>query len=463
MNAASALPDKLHSLNRFFWFTLPVKVRPRLPALSLILTNGIYASAVPSLGGVLPLLTLLTGLFAGYYFLPPGGEFSIYSSNLTLMLLLVAVSSLGASLGFWLFLGYVLDDLFVLRMMRVAGTDLQFGKHGSADLACVVILYGLLAALLVFVPFVSHALSRLTVALPGDLWDLLRKATSKRTGEPPKFMLSAESKWAGVKPATKRWLRCPFDVALYAGCTGLLVYFWTQTTPVLLRSAYIWYAPSPQQFGGLSTHLISILQNDYTPIVQTGVLFGAIRIVLEYVASGRAAFLKDVRKLRADLQAVEVKRGKRDLAWGWEIGRALLMLLFLYGLLTVPLYVVVTAFLLLFSMFVRKGLPARWRDRLATVPPLLRLMGLLGRLSAWREWVTSIPLILRLVLAVAGTYHLSIAILEDKMSSRDFYPVLLAFWLSLTLAAFLFPERISEQAPLQAPPVSEPAKGESAP
>ena len=426
MNAEA--PAKLNRLNDAFWLRLPVAVRRVFPGLSMILTDGVYVSAWPQAGGAVPLLAWFIGFFAGSLFLIPNANpLPIYSSSWLVMGVLIAVSSLGAALGMWLLLGYVTGDLIVFRLLRVFGADTQIGKHGWADVGYLLVLYTLLAVLLISVPFVSHRLRQLAVLLPGDLWNLTLAAYRKRGRKIPHAVPSLENGVRNIKASHKRWLRFPFDVALHAALTGLLIYFWTQTTPILLRSAYIWYAYPSLTFN-IDTSQISLLQNGYLPekgggyntFIAVGIVGGVIRITLEYIASGRSDFLVQVKALRERMRSVKVKQNGA-LAWIGELARIIMAMLLLYGIVEQPSNVIITAVVLFVSTLIRKVI----LPRVAT---------------AWRDFVTAVPLILRIVVIVGGSYLISAALMQNRLNSDTFYPVLLPLWVCLVVGMFFFPD-----------------------
>ena len=418
MNAEA--PTRLDRLNDAFWLRLPVAVRRVFPGLSMILTDGLYVSAWPQAGGSTPLLAGFIGFFAGALFLIPStNTVPLYSSSWLMMGVLIAVSTLGAALGVWLFAGYVLGDLCVLRLLRVLGTDAQISKHGWEDVGYLAVVYTLLAVLLISVPFVSHRLRQLAVFLPGELWNLALASYRKRGAAIPGFLLAVEKAAASTRAGYKKWLRFPFDVALHAMLTGLLIYFWTQTTPILLRSAYIWYAYPSLSFS-VDTNQITLLQNGYAPLVGTGIVCGIIRITLEYIASGRSDFLGQVKVLRARMRDVRVNQNGA-LAWTGEIARIITATLLLYGILEQPANVIITALVLLVSTFTRKVI--------------------LPRVTAWRDLITAVPLILRIAVIVGGSYLISGAMMQNSLNSANFYPVLLPLWTCLLLGMFFFPDQ----------------------
>ena len=432
-------PAKLNRLNDAFWFRLPVAMRRVFPGLSMILTDGVYISAWPQAGGAVPLLAWFIGFFAGSLFLVPNANpLPIYSSSWLVMGVLIAVSSMGAALGAWLLVGYVTGDLIVFRLLRVFGADTQIGKHSWADVGYLAVVYGLLAVLLTSVPFVSHRLRQLAVLLPGELWKLMLASYRKRGVKIPGFLFAIEKSGANIKAVHKKWLRFPFDVALHATLTGLLIYFWTQTTPILLRSAYIWYAYPSLTFN-IDTSQISLLQNGFLPekgggyntLMAVGIVCGVVRITLEYIASGRSDFLVQVKALREGMRGVEVKQNG-VLAWIGELARIIMAMLLLYGIVEQPSNVVITAVVLFVSTLTRK-----------VILPLVAV--------AWRDFVTAIPLIIRIVVIVGGSYLISTALMQNRLNSDTFYPVLLPLWFCLVVGMFFFPDP-DDPATANAPP-----------
>ncbi len=402
------------------WFRLPLLVRRVFPSFALTLTDGIYLAALGRVGAALPLVAFCIGFFLSGFMLLPG---QIFSASLFVVGALIAVSGLGAALGVWLLGGYICGDLLILRFARVTDVSQRFGQQGWRDVACVLVLYCIMALLLLAVPVISARLRQITLLLPQQLWLLYaenRPATDTRESGAGRSFGATLTEF-GTKHY--RILMFPVEAALQAVFYALAVYFWGQIAAVMMRSAFIWYQYPDVVSTRVERGFVEPLQYLYAPLITTACLVAVARVGFEYFATGKPAFMERVDGL-ADALLERSGGGAAVFVWLGELLRATLLVALLFGVLMTPFYLATTAVVLLISILLRKAI--------------------LPRVTAWANWMEAIPLIARILVAGFLSYQLSLLMIADNLNASDFYPVLRPLWASMLLCSLLFPEPARE-------------------
>lgn len=419
-SSASPSASRPAGPGNWVWFRLPLLVRRVFPSLSLTLIDGIYLAALGRLSALLPLLAFCIGFALSGFMLMPG---QIFSASLFVVGALIAVSSLGAAVGLWLLGGYILGDLLILRLARVGEVSEKFGQQGWRDVACVLVLYTVLALLLVAVPAMSTRLRQVALLLPQQIWlAYTQNRPSLRDADSVGQKLATDSIWKKLSALGLKYQRVlmfPLDAALQAAFSGWLVYSWAQVTAIMLRSAFIWYEYPDVISTRVAVAFVDPLQYKYAPLLLVAYCAAVVRIGLEYLATGKEDFLFRVDELTEEIS----KRSPRSmgfLSWVSEFWRAAILVVLLFGVLMTPFYVITTVVVLLISILLRKAI--------------------LPHVTAWANFIWAVPLIMRIFVAGALSYGLSLLMLGDNLNAADFYPVLRPLWLSLLLSSLLFPD-----------------------
>jgi hypothetical protein len=211
------------------WVRLPDAVGRFSVLLGLVLRDGAYLRAWPSLAVAGPVGALLLGGVLGR--IHPEETFT---GALWVMGPMVVVAGIGTALGLWTWLGYALVDFFLFPHF------LGFGA-------------GLLPTYLL--------LAMLVVVIPQTVRSLVRASTPRAR------------RLSGLRKAMEVVLSC----VLYAA----LVYVWTQAAPILVRPAYTWAGYTP------ATEAIQPVQATGWFLVFLAALAGAARPVLQLAAERR--------------------------------------------------------------------------------------------------------------------------------------------------------------------------------
>jgi hypothetical protein len=213
------------------WRDLPARARRVSPVLGAILGDGSYLRAWPALAAVAPPALLATGLLIG-----ANHSRETYTYSLTLVVFFAAVAGLGAALGFWTWLGYVVGDLVLFDrdpfpLFAAGGTDVYVPA---------AISYALLAWLLVLTPVIATGVRFRLVRALGP-WTLGKAA-------------------AGF--------------ACHAVVLGALAYSWAQSTAFLIRPLWSYQDLTPD------IEAINPLQAHSSSLARAAVIAVAARAVL---------------------------------------------------------------------------------------------------------------------------------------------------------------------------------------
>lgn len=242
------------------WVSLPALARRPSALGGLILSDGAYLRSWPGPALAVPVAAFLTGAVVGR--IHPEETFT---AALWVMGPMVVAAGLGAALGWWTWLGYVLVDFFLFP-------HLSFGDQELLGRAGLLATYLLLATLLVVIPVSVRTLVRASTPRVRAL--------------------------AGMRPVVQIVTSGVFNAAL--------VYFWTQAAPILVRPAYTWA-------GGLPTNeAIQPVQATGWFLVFLAAMVGLARPVLQ---------LAGERALPADAAALPPPRARHPW-WVRSIGAA---------------------------------------------------------------------------------------------------------------------------------------------
>lgn len=139
-------------LIELWWGVLPARAARLSGALGFVLRDGEYLEAVPPAAAYAPPVALLVGLPAGW--LHPLAQDPFTTSPL-LMALAVAVGTISAGVGAWLFVGYAVGELFAARGPAFGGSAASDVRTYTAILLCDIVF----AMLVVIIPITARALA----------------------------------------------------------------------------------------------------------------------------------------------------------------------------------------------------------------------------------------------------------------------------------------------------------------
>src|SRR3569833_2900786 len=234
--------SSLERVARLWWVSLPAWAGKLSQSAGTILLDGAYLRAWPIAAAVAPQLAFLVGLLIGWFHFTPGATFTF---SIVLMSIMLAIASLGAGLGAWLWLGYVVGDFVLYSALDrppLIGESLE--QLVRVRLA-LVLSYLLLGALLTFVPLACRSLARQTLGL-------IRR-----------FRVAYSAA----------------EAIVLAVLRAALVLVWVESVPSLIRPVYTWSGDFPPK------EAMQPLQETGLVFVVFGALGGIVRVVAEFLAT----------------------------------------------------------------------------------------------------------------------------------------------------------------------------------
>lgn len=362
---------RLKLLAYLWWVKVPVAVHSVSAGASAAILDGIYLNAWPRVAALAPPASLLAGLMIGWGHL---GFQTVFSESMALMVLAAIIGVCGGGLGAWFVAGFVLGDFVLATMPRYAG--------GPWDGLLKVRLprlieYGLLWLLVVQIPVTAMALVRsLNTVMPAN-----------------------------------RQVRTYGAMAGLGLVTMVLVHFWTQAVPILIRPVFTWpggYPPvsamAPLQVQGMILVLCAAL-------AATGRMYFQIRAVFDEQG---AVYLAEVKE-QLLLANPGTPLGERLSVWARPLGHAVWLTLFLSGMYHSWLDATLLGLLIAAIQAAQAGL--------IRVP-----------LGGWKEWVLRVPLLLRLAGVLLILQYVAGRVLQQQMfRTGTFRPILMLTGMALVL------------------------------
>jgi hypothetical protein len=369
------------NVNSLLWVKLPLSVRRLSTGLPHVLLDGMFLNAWPPAGRLAPPLCLLIGLLTGWLQL---GYRTVFSESLVLTMLMVGLGVFSAHLGFMLLLGFIVGDFFLAHSMLDSGIYRREGflEYVLRNRIPLLIQYGVLA----------FALTKIALT------------TKLLIGELKLGMLSLKAKFA-------------IAFVLHALLTGVLVYFWTQAVPLLIRPVFVWAGLIP------TVAAMRGLQDQELVVVAVAVLASMARMGLQGLTVFREPLSTKLDALQQLLlNANPVRPWTEQLSpWlliGWTAATTTL-------LLSGALQTIVEG-VLLFGWI---GLILAVRKGMLPLP-----------LERWYKLMRRIPLLFRLIVGFVAVKILSDPILDGMLRQTDtFRPVLYLTAVSMVVLLLLVP------------------------
>jgi hypothetical protein len=390
----------MNALDRFFWQLVPGLASRLSVTLGVALRDGDYLRKWPQAGSLGPPLGFVLGLLVSVQGVPWNDRpHPTFSGALLVMVILVAIAALGANLGFWAWLGFVVGDFVLLFPGRFNGSLVSTAGFGDDPLGWlrVVLAPLLISYALFFIQLVLVPLSGVAFTHP------LRRFL-KRFQQMPVWVLTA---------------------FLQVVVVGFLTFMWTQAAGTLVRVVWSARGESP------SDPDIVPLQAQYPVIVIVVVIVTVVRVFLVRATSAqRPAPMRPIGK------------GVRLPTIVTAPLSAILTALLLAGLFPSPVDALIVILVLLgvalFREYVVPNIPV--------VPPLIRRIPLLIRLAVGV-----------LFAGIVATYFINLAFSSGDQTLRSLE---ISVLISGMLVALLLPPepreaRAAEVPP--APPVGRPA------
>lgn len=362
------------------WVSVPLALRRVSAGFAVASVDGLYLATRPVVGLVAPLWGLLVGLIIGAFH--PGFEI-VFTEALWLLLLVAVVGTLSGAVGLYLTIGFALGDLLLGEhlLWQFSGvTDLP-AKYGS-----LAISYLLLAMLAVGVPIAAKSLAA-------------------------EFMLPVGS---------PRALRALVGLGAMVLITGLLVFVWLQSAPLLVRPVFVWAGVSP------TVPAISAVQEHGTWVVAMAVLAAIGRAVIQASLAAKVGQPDRMTALEERFRTAEPVTPllSRLPLVVRLVFRAALLTLVLAGLFAAYWQAVLTFVVLLAAQF------------LATMLSVRAMRG-------YARFVNRIPRLIRLAVVVVPVYLFGSVVLGFYLDqgTLSFLPFLFLTIISAVLMSLLSPAR----------------------
>jgi hypothetical protein len=360
------------------WVDVPLALRRFSAGLAVVAVDGLYLAARPAVGLAVPSAALVLGLLAGAFH--PGFEL-VFTEALWLLMLVAAVGAASGAAGLYLTLGFVLGDLLLGAHPGWTGFGNFLAKGGA-----VLLTYTLFAMLAVGVPVAAKS-------------------------------LSAELRLPATVP---RAIRALVGLAALIGVSGLLVFGWTQSAPLLVRPLFVWAGGAP------TVPSISPLQNSAGWIVAAAVVASIGRAIaqLRLARSIRPGEPRSDRMTELEDRFRTPERVEPLMSRLPLIGRLFLRAAVLTWVLS-GLYASIVQALLVFAVV--------FGAQIVTSPMLPFDLG------AYARFMARVPRLARLLVALLPVYFLGSLVIHRFGGGTSFAPFLLMAVVSVVLMTLLNP------------------------
>ncbi len=377
----------IERLGSFWWIHLPLSARRLSIGATVALLDGLYITIQPLIAALAPLLTLLLGLYIGW---SHWGFQVVFTESLAVMVFATLLGILSAHLGLLFLCGFAFGDFFLAVTAWRCFSGFFGGICADGLISQVtrvriplIIEYGLLGLLTVNVPI-------LTKTLLGHLVP------------PPRFSRAVSIGLAMIG---------------HAVITGILVFFWVQAVPILIRPVFSWRGDSPP------VQAIAVLQQRGMILVYVALIASVVRMMVQSLTVIRPHFRARIDAIEEALFSVPAVTPITQYLHPWirTAGQAIWSTLLISGMV----FLWYDAVLLGILIFLLQAA----RARLIPVP--------LGR---WPLLVQRIPLLVRMVIGSLVIFYLARSFLEAQMRvTNSFRPVVLLTGISLIIFFLLNP------------------------
>lgn len=249
----------IEKLTEMWWIRLPLAVRRVAVRPVLILVDGLYLTAWPTVAALLPALSLLLGLVLGAFH--PGFR-DVFSQSWPVLILAVVLGIFSGHLGALFLAGFAFGDFFLFHTEWAYRGS--FVRNLFQIRVPLLIEYGLLA-------FMTTGIALATKSLLAQL-------------RPP-----------GRFP---RQARVALAIGGHLGLTLLFVYLWMQVVPILIRPVFTWPGGSPP------VDAMEILQQRGWPLLVIAGVASLGRMGLQQVVARRDDLAKAVDERERQLNNV---------------------------------------------------------------------------------------------------------------------------------------------------------------
>lgn len=238
------------------WVEIPIRAQRISNTLTDALLDGFYLAAFPALSVVLHVLVLALGFASGW--LHPGFK-TVFSESMLFMVLAGSIGVLSARMGLLFVVSFAIGDFFL-------ASHRAFYVHGP-----IRSIWEVQAPL-----FIEYALlGMLLIGIPITVKQILASF------RPPNKLSDTQLVFVGA--------------GFMAALTGLLVFFWSQAVPVLMRPVFLWSGYS------LPVAMAMPLQTQWYIIVAVLSAVALARVWIQYYVEVKPGFAKTLTPLKEKL------------------------------------------------------------------------------------------------------------------------------------------------------------------
>lgn len=372
------------------WVGIPLALRRFSTGLAVSSVDGLYLAARPLPGLIGPPLMLFAGFIIGAFH--PGFEY-VFTEALWVLLFVAAVGAISGALGLYLTAGFVLGDLGVGDHPQWE----RFGPfdtfNGPAQYGSMLITYALFAMLAVGVPVAAKTFAA-------------------------EFRMPAQ---------TPRVLRTLVGLGALVIISGLLVWVWTQSAPLLVRPVFVWadFRPTVAAMFTTQEQGAGIVAVAVVATIARGALQAALASPIgtgQSADSDRMTYLEN--RFRTDERVVPLL-SRMPLVLRLLV-RAAVLTAVLAGLYAAYWQAVLTFVVLAFAQFITS--------------PLLPL-----NLGTYARLINKVPRIIRLLIVMVPVYLLGALILPMFLRQESFLPFLVLALVAAVLMTLLSPHAREEE------------------
>ncbi|HLL65742.1 MAG TPA: hypothetical protein VK453_08330 [Micromonosporaceae bacterium] len=389
-------PSPWTRISDALWVGLPLRVRRISAGLAVATVDGLYLAARPLIGLLAPIVAFVGGFVVGAFH--PGFDI-IFTEALWLLMLVAAIGAASGAVGLYLTVGFALGDLTLgdhpsrtYQSYVTSPVEAFAGQYGS-----LLLSYLLLAMLAVGVPIAAKSLAA-------------------------EFMLPT---------STPRALRAIVAIVTVIATTGLLVYVWLQSTPLLVRPVFVWTGTQP------TVEAMAPAQQSGAWVITFAVLAGTARSVVQLTSAA------NMGGAGADPAAGTRLPGRMDeLEARFRTAQPVVPLL---SRLPLPARLVIRA---AFLTLILSGLYAAYWHALLTFVVLLAAQFLAAFLgtrapAGYARRMNRVPRLIRLLLVIVPVYLVGTLVMGYflRRAPLSFLPFLILTILSAVLMSLLSPAR----------------------
>jgi len=347
--------------------------------------DGLYLAARPAAGLIGPPAMLFAGFVAGATH--PGFTY-VFTEALWLLLFLAAVGAISGALGLYLTAGFIIGDLVFGAHPQWERVALRDNFTAPAEFGSLLVTYALFALLAVGVPIAAKT-------------------------------FAAEFR---LPPRTPRPLRALVGLGALVIISGLLVWVWTQSAPLLVRPVFVWADFRPTVEAMFTT------QEQGGLIVAVAVAATIARAVFQAILANP---IGTAQTALSDRMTHLENRFRTDKPVIPLLSRMplILRLMVRAALLTAVLAGLYSAYWQAALTFVVLGLAQ------FLTSPLMPL-----NLGAYARFMNRVPRILRLLIVMVPVFALGALILPIFIDQESFLPFLILALVGAVLMTLLSPQ-----------------------